>query len=442
MKKIVSTLLIIFMIMIMCSSCTEASSETTSDIQLYYVSTVFNEDNLGLTLETETMEYTSEEQLDVGTIIEQMITGPESGANIRSPIYKIDLVNWDVEENIASLTFSAGYGELQGLEHTLADACITLTLLQLDYLNGVIVTWIGNDEPEEIMTEQSFSLSQEWGTETEQEITLYYLGSDGRYLVSESQILVVEESEPIERYVIEELIRGPKNEAYRTLIPEGTEVLNVYTEKGTCYVDLSEAFLTGRSGDSLTNRLAVYSIVNSITNLKNVERVQILVNGETVERYGLMDISTPLVREERTIADSQNVYNTRDISVFVHYNGTDCVTEMPLWVMQGEYSSIEQLVMETILYMEMPQGCVKLFPDDLEVVSIAVRSGVCYVDMTSELLDYRDEEIMRYSIYAVVASLTNLDNIDAVVFNVANERITDAPFDISGQFTADDVIVG
>ena len=49
---------------------------------------------------------------------------------------------------------------------------------------------------------------------------------------------------------------------------------------------------------------------------------------------------------------------------------------------------------------------------------------------------------MRYSIYAVVASLTNLDNIDAVVFTVANERITDAPFDISGQFTVDDVIIG
>ena len=90
---------------------------------------------------------------------------------------------------------------------------------------------------------------------------------------------------PMERFIVEELILGPSGKVeglYPTINPE-TKILGVTTQDGVCYVNFDSGFLT--SVNNVQAETAIYSIVNSLTELGNVTKVQILVGGEVPAGY-------------------------------------------------------------------------------------------------------------------------------------------------------------
>ena len=60
-------------------------------------------------------------------------------------------------------------------------------------------------------------------------------------------------------------------------------ILSVTAKDRVCYVDLSEEFLTPMN--NVTSQTVLYSIVNSLTELPGISKVQILINGETNLTY-------------------------------------------------------------------------------------------------------------------------------------------------------------
>lgn len=86
----------------------------------------------------------------------------------------------------------------------------------------------------------------------------------------------------MEKLIVEQLINGPseqvKGEVYPTINPD-TKIISVMVKDGTCYVNLSENFLT--AAGNVTSDVTIYSIANSLVELSNVNKVQIAVEGET-----------------------------------------------------------------------------------------------------------------------------------------------------------------
>jgi hypothetical protein len=98
------------------------------------------------------------------------------------------------------------------------------------------------------------------------------------------------------RTVVEELIKGSQSGLLPPLNP-ATRVLEVFvTARGVAYVDLSKEVHAERSGGSDAERIAVYSIVNTIVeNFPAVRRVQILVEDRPADTLaGHVDLSRPL----------------------------------------------------------------------------------------------------------------------------------------------------
>ena len=71
-------------------------------------------------------------------------------------------------------------------------------------------------------------------------------------------------------------------EAYPTINP-ATKVVSVTVSDGTCYVNLDKEFLTQIY--KVDANVTIYSIVNSLVELSDVNRVQISINGETDLSY-------------------------------------------------------------------------------------------------------------------------------------------------------------
>lgn len=55
------------------------------------------------------------------------------------------------------------------------------------------------------------------------------------------------------------------------------------TKDGICYVNLDKSFLNQK--DKVTSDVAIYSIVNSLVELSNVNKVQFSVDGDTNVNY-------------------------------------------------------------------------------------------------------------------------------------------------------------
>lgn len=98
------------------------------------------------------------------------------------------------------------------------------------------------------------------------------------------------------RRIMERIIAGPPVGNLIRVVPEGTRLNSVRIEGDLALVDISKEIMD--YGGSASERLIVQSILLSLTELREIERVQLLIDGE-VEPYLPQgtSIEKPLIRE-------------------------------------------------------------------------------------------------------------------------------------------------
>ena len=115
-------------------------------------------------------------------------------------------------------------------------------------------------------------------------LNLYFSNEDGTKLVSEKiNDVHYSSNTSIEKLIVEQLMRGPASSKAQATIPKDTKLLGVSVKDGICYVNLDSSFLT--VVNNVSTEVAVYSIVNSLVELDNINKVQILVNGEVPSTF-------------------------------------------------------------------------------------------------------------------------------------------------------------
>lgn len=193
-----------------------------------------------------------------------------------------------IDANRVTIDFDSSYLQLSHTSEVLVRAAIVKTIVQLNSVRYVVFTIDG--EPLIDVTGQTVGwMSAETfiyndgnaiNTYDEVVVKLYFANESGDKLVGAFRDKFYSTNIPLELFVVEELIDGPSGRVvglYPTINPE-TNVISVSTSDGVCYVNLDNAFLN--TVNNVPIEYAVYSIVNSLTELTNVNKVQILVNGE------------------------------------------------------------------------------------------------------------------------------------------------------------------
>jgi len=134
-------------------------------------------------------------------------------------------------------------------------------------------------------------------------VTLYFGHPDGKHLKPE--VRKIPKVEGIARATIGELLKGAADPDVSPLIPDGTELRDINVRPdGTCVVDFSHQLLDSESPGSGTGLLAVYSIVDTLTEFPTVQQVEILVDGQRVDSsLAELDLSQPIARDDSLIKD-------------------------------------------------------------------------------------------------------------------------------------------
>ncbi|MDD3839074.1 MAG: GerMN domain-containing protein [Clostridia bacterium] len=133
-------------------------------------------------------------------------------------------------------------------------------------------------------------------SEDEIEVTLYFADDSFNYLVPEQR--VIKKDDDVLEQIVGQLLKGPYQPEKKKLFDEEVKVLSTAEIDGVAFVDFNQTFmdmLTGKLAQEgqeekvdkeelkRKNELAIYSIVNSLTETEGVERVNFLVNGDVIK---------------------------------------------------------------------------------------------------------------------------------------------------------------
>lgn len=262
----------------------EQVSETA--IQVYYLS----KDETSLVYQW--YEPVSEDpEIRLEELINRMKTVPEK-VDMKAPLlYGFDLLDYYIEGGQAVIIVGEEYRQLSPSTEILVRAAIVRTVTQIDGVNYVSMM-VGADpltdakgNPVGVMTAEMFidNEGSEINAYEQKTFRLYFANASGDGLVEVNQLVVYNSNISMERIIVEQLIAGPTNtETYPVINPD-TGINSITIADGICYVNLNEQFLI--QTNNVKPEVSIYAIVNSLVEISNVNKVQIMVNGETNVMY-------------------------------------------------------------------------------------------------------------------------------------------------------------
>ena len=288
-KKYVLTGMLLMLLAVL-TGCGTREPETGKKISVYYVNTAETKVEVhDQYLNTKTPEEQLEETMTF------LSTTPEK-LEYKAPFdMGFQVLDYDVEDGKLVINVDKAYSELSVTTEVLVRAAVVRTLTQLSNVKYVTITVEGSqlyDNAGELvgwMNAEQFinNDGNEINTYELVKVKLYFANADGDKLIAAYREKHYSTNTPLERFVVEELIAGPSGQIeglYPVINPE-TKIINILTKDGICYVNLDSSFLT--VVNNVSTEVAVYSIVNSLVELDNINKVQILVNGEVPSTFSL-----------------------------------------------------------------------------------------------------------------------------------------------------------
>ncbi len=125
-------------------------------------------------------------------------------------------------------------------------------------------------------------------------ISLFFVNADNKLVAEERSITKVE---GIARATMVELLKGPTKNDLKAAVPTTTKLLDINVRPdGLAIVDFSNELIKDLSASQSAEELAVFSIVNTLTQFPTVDKVELRVDGRKVDTLlGYVNIDDNLV---------------------------------------------------------------------------------------------------------------------------------------------------
>ncbi len=159
---------------------------------------------------------------------------------------------------------------------------VLIIIILIIILLGVFYFFISNKEEK---MEEEYQPQEEITDEQMRQtiISLYYENKETGELMPEGRLIDVKTllNNPY-KILIEMLIAEPKNNKLQSAIPNGTIINNVELKNDILYVDFFQKRIYRKSSRwrRKKKKATVYSIVNTLCELTEVNKIKILINGE------------------------------------------------------------------------------------------------------------------------------------------------------------------
>ena len=282
--------LFVILALLLAACAAPAEERTADDYELYYAVRLEDNDG-GDAIRARTLRVADSGAMTTPALAEALVTELLSGYDdleLRSPFPSgTNLQKITVAGGRAFVDLSEQYARLSGIDLSIADACLTLTLTQLEGIYAVRITANGREIPyrqTQLLTAADALLSSDEDVIRPINVTLWFLDRDTGELRAQQQTLALYEGQTRASAVVDALKRGAGGDgSLLTLLPENFTIVSSRTENGTCYVNLS-GFAPLMMDESM-RELAIESLSRSLLSLSGVNEVQYLVDGEAAPQW-------------------------------------------------------------------------------------------------------------------------------------------------------------
>ena len=182
------------------------------------------------------------------------------------------------------------------------------------------------------------------------------------------------------------------------VLPGGTDVIGLSINEGLCKIDFNENILD--YNDKIDEKAIVQSIVYTLTEFDTIDRVQIIIEGETIKKlpYG-SKVNKPLARKNINLSDT---IAEDSVSVVTYYNTSMNGEEVfvvpvtkPVSSIRADVKSALLALLEgapgnTGLYSELPMGT--------RVNDVYVKDGIAYIDFSKDIEELPDKTKYQQSL--------------------------------------------
>ena len=197
---------------------------------------------------------------------------------------QVEKMTYRIENQVLHLYADANYALMNSVREILCRAALTKTLTQIEGIEYLTIYCAdqpitdGAGNPVGMLSASDFVDSiRDVNSFERTEMTLYFASETGDKLVTEKRAVMRSSNTSVEKLIVEQLIEGPQTSGVYATLPKEVKLLNVSVNDSVCSINFDAAFLN--NGLEVREYIPIYSIVNSLTELSTVSRVQIRING-------------------------------------------------------------------------------------------------------------------------------------------------------------------
>ena len=270
-------------VLILLAGCSRSESEEkTADYFMYYLSLDGNQ-----VVENACEPEASQGEELIQEFAEKFNETPEKEDYQRLMAKDVEIEGWTLEDSTLTLKIRGPYESMSRPREVLVRAGLVRGFTQIPEVERVQITTEDGELKDSSgnvigpMTRESFveNAGKEINNYQYTTLTLYFANETGDKLVSETRSVYYSTSMPLERVVVEQLVKGPSEEGHYAVLSPDTNILSVTTSDNIAYVNFDETFVNGTI--SVAQEIPIYALVNSITTNCPVQKVQISINGES-----------------------------------------------------------------------------------------------------------------------------------------------------------------
>ena len=203
----------------------------------------------------------------------------------------VSLTGYELDGALLTLDFPDTYQEMPASREILVRSGIVRTLVAIDGVNSVrfrvggelLKTASGTEVG--AMNERSFvdAAGADVNSYQHETLHLYFADATGQALKEEVRSVYYDSNVPLAKVVVEELMDGPTRDGMLPIFPAEPQILNATVQDGICYLNFDALFQNAVW--AVDADIALYAIVNSITETCQVDKVQFSVNGSSDEIF-------------------------------------------------------------------------------------------------------------------------------------------------------------
>lgn len=259
-----------------------------------------------------------------------------------------------------------------------------------------VLTSCKNDTPDEI---------------SDDKYNIFYLDADGITLVTEEYEARTIDNNKLAADLLNKMY-APESDDHFTVFKKNFDVDKITIDEKVVYVYMAESYYEMNDVEEVLVRSA---LVKTLSQIEGVEYVSFYINEQPFVND--MGNVVGLMSAGDYIDNTDEFLNTLQWAELPLYysdsSGQNLICEQKQIAYSGN-SSIERAVIENLIDGPDSKEAKSALPKNMKVLGVSTKDGICYVNLDASFLTAMVDVSADVTIYSIVNSLCEIDNIKQV----------------------------